>query len=120
MDLVVLWHVGSSWTKDRTRVPCIGRWILNHWTTKKVLEFSPFLRLINIPLYQEATVSLSIPLLLLDLKFPVFYNPCLAAKGVAWQGEGSLAKGKPRALSPGSGRAPGQRGSESICADLGC
>ena len=26
--LVALWHVGSSWTKDRTRVPCIGRQIL--------------------------------------------------------------------------------------------
>ena len=26
-------HVGSSWTRARTRVPCIGRWILNHCTT---------------------------------------------------------------------------------------
>ena len=24
-------------TRDRTRVPCTGRWILNHWTTKEVL-----------------------------------------------------------------------------------
>ena len=31
--LVSLRHVGSSWTKDRTSVPCIARWILNHWTT---------------------------------------------------------------------------------------
>ena len=30
-------HVGSSsLTKDWTCVPCIGRWILNHWTTRKV------------------------------------------------------------------------------------
>ena len=21
-------HVGSSWTRDQTRVPCVGRWIL--------------------------------------------------------------------------------------------
>ena len=114
-----MWDVSSP-PRDRTCVPCIGRWILNHWTTKEVLEFSPFLRLVNIPLYQEATVSLSIPVLLLDLKFPVFYNPCLAAKGVAWQGGGSLVKGKPRGPSPGSGCAPGQRGSESTRADLGC
>ena len=30
-----LWHVGSSLTRDRTRVPCIGRWILSHCTTRK-------------------------------------------------------------------------------------
>ena len=29
-------HVGWSQTKDRTRVPCSGRQILNHWTTRKV------------------------------------------------------------------------------------
>ena len=27
-------HVGSSWTRDQTRVPCIGRQVLNYWTTK--------------------------------------------------------------------------------------
>ena len=39
-----LWHsglapprlVGSSQTRDRTRVPCIGRRILNQWTTREV------------------------------------------------------------------------------------
>ena len=33
---VAPWHVGSSWTRDRTYVPCIGNWLLNHWTTRKV------------------------------------------------------------------------------------
>ena len=27
----------SSRTRDRTRIPCIGRWILNPWTTRKAL-----------------------------------------------------------------------------------
>ena len=27
----------SSWTRDRTWVPCLGWQILNHWTTRKVL-----------------------------------------------------------------------------------
>ena len=36
MGLVALWHVGSSRTRDRTCVPCIGRQILNHWTTREV------------------------------------------------------------------------------------
>ena len=29
-------HVGSSWTRDQTHVPCIGRWILNHWITREL------------------------------------------------------------------------------------
>ena len=33
--LVALWHVGSSWTRARTRVPCIGRQILNHCATRE-------------------------------------------------------------------------------------
>ena len=33
MGLVSLKHVESSWTRDRTCVPCLG--ILNHWTTGK-------------------------------------------------------------------------------------
>ena len=37
MSLAALWHVGSSQTRARTRVPCIGRWILNHCTTREVL-----------------------------------------------------------------------------------
>ena len=32
-----LWHVDSSWTRDRTYVPCNGRWTLNHCTTRKSL-----------------------------------------------------------------------------------
>ena len=26
----------SSLTRDRRHIPCIGRWILNHWTTREV------------------------------------------------------------------------------------
>ena len=33
MGLVALWLVGSSLTRERTCVPCIARWILNHWAT---------------------------------------------------------------------------------------
>ena len=33
MGLVAPWHVGSSLTRARTCVPCIGRWILNHCAT---------------------------------------------------------------------------------------
>ena len=34
--LVAPRHMGSSQTKDRTRVPCIDRQIRSHWTTKDV------------------------------------------------------------------------------------
>ena len=37
MVLVALRHVGSSWTRARTHVPCIGRQILNHCATREVL-----------------------------------------------------------------------------------
>ena len=42
--LVVPWHVGSSQMWDWTHVPRIGRWILNHWTTREV---STWVNLIN-------------------------------------------------------------------------
>ena len=29
-------HVGSSWTRDQTRVPCVGRWVLIHRATREV------------------------------------------------------------------------------------
>ena len=37
--LVAAWHMGSSQTRARTRVPCIGRQILNHcatWEARKL------------------------------------------------------------------------------------
>ena len=37
MGLVAPRHVGSSWTRARTRVPCIGRRILNHCATMEAL-----------------------------------------------------------------------------------
>ena len=35
LGLIALGHVGSSRIRDQTCVPCIGRWILNHWTTRE-------------------------------------------------------------------------------------
>ena len=43
MGLVVPWHVGSSRTKARTRVPCIGRRILNHYAIREVPDSNRFL-----------------------------------------------------------------------------
>ena len=41
----------NLWTRDWTCVSCIGRQILNHWTTREVPRFHPFLWLYNIALY---------------------------------------------------------------------
>ena len=38
-----MWDL-SSLTRDRTRIPCIGRQILNHWTTREVPRHCQFLR----------------------------------------------------------------------------
>ena len=35
-------HVGSSQTRTRTRVPCIGRQILNHYATRKAPDVQSF------------------------------------------------------------------------------
>ena len=32
--------INNSSIRDRTHVPCVGRWILNHWTTKEVPELA--------------------------------------------------------------------------------
>ena len=40
--LVVPRHVGSSWTRDQTHVPCIGRWVLNHCATREFPQISIF------------------------------------------------------------------------------
>ena len=40
--LVALRHVESSWTRARTRVPCIGSRILNHCASREVPEFCIF------------------------------------------------------------------------------
>ena len=49
VSVVALRHVESSWIRDQTHVLCNGRWILNHWTTRKSQIFS--FSLWYIPLY---------------------------------------------------------------------
>ena len=39
MGLVAAQHMESISTRDQTNVPCIGRQILNHWTTREALLF---------------------------------------------------------------------------------
>ena len=47
LSLVAPWHVGSSWTRARTRVPCIGRQILNHCATREAPSLEIFLSKIS-------------------------------------------------------------------------
>ena len=62
--LAALWHVGSSWTRNPTRVSYVGRWIPIHCTTREV-SLTSFLS--HHPLYppppnpkQGATMALSL------------------------------------------------------------
>ena len=48
-------HTGSSCPRDRTRVLCIGRWILNHRTTREVPR-------LFFQLYKSVTAALSLEL----------------------------------------------------------
>ena len=36
VSLVALLYIGSFWTRDRTHVSCIGRWIPYHRATREV------------------------------------------------------------------------------------
>ena len=50
MGLVPQRHVGSSRTRDRTHVPCIGKRILNHCATREVLLRSSYANLCSFSL----------------------------------------------------------------------
>lgn len=75
-----------------------------------VSEFPSCFRLNNIPLYGGTTFKKSIPGLFLDLKFPIFHDPHLAAKAVA-----SLL----HADGDTEGAFPGWSGSQSPRAHFG-
>ena len=36
-----MWDL-SSLARDHTRIPCIGRWTLNHWTSRRVPQHLDF------------------------------------------------------------------------------
>ena len=48
MGWVASWDVGSSWTRDGTHVPCNGRQILSHQTTRGVLLRNPLVTLADV------------------------------------------------------------------------
>ena len=47
--LSCLRHAKSFQTRDRTYIPCVGRQILNHWTTREVQFYSTFDRFLQPP-----------------------------------------------------------------------
>ena len=47
MGFVAPRHMGSSWTRDRTGVPCIARQILYLWTTREAPNLCKFNRISN-------------------------------------------------------------------------
>ena len=51
MGLAASSHVESFWARGWTHVPCIGRRILNHWTTKKVLYYCFLILYAPLPLF---------------------------------------------------------------------
>ena len=59
MGLVDPRHVGSSRIRDRTHVPCIGRRILNQWTTREVpVTFNKLLIQISCDDYSQVFLML--------------------------------------------------------------
>ena len=50
--LTALRHEGSSWTRNLTRVHCIGRQILNHQTTREI-HLNYFYLSCTLPFWQD-------------------------------------------------------------------
>ena len=63
-------HVGSSRTGARTRVPCIGRWILNHCATREALLFVLYVSML-VPLINHKSSTL---LWLVSLRCPTIIS----------------------------------------------
>ena len=56
MDFVAPRHRESSQTRGGAHVPCIGRWILNHCTTREVLFFFFILNLYSVVYVSRAFI----------------------------------------------------------------
>ena len=65
-------HVGSSRTRDRTCVPCVGRRVLNHCTTREV-PFSRYLVIVS-PVLKDGSLIFSSQLPL-HLCAPLYSRP---------------------------------------------
>ena len=73
-------HAKSFQTRDQTYIPCIGRQILNHWTTKEVQFYSTFGRFPQPPKLMPLN-SASIFFKASDSMSPCEILQCLATVG---------------------------------------
>ena len=68
--LVAPQHVGSSRTRARTRVPCIGKRILNHCTTREVPLHLIFMFMVS----YQISIQITFPLSMFSLGHLVLYS----------------------------------------------
>ena len=77
MGLVAPWNVGSSHTRARTRVPCIGRQILNHCTTRE----APSMQILKQTKIKERRLALVSSRFSIMLSFNSNYNRIMLVQG---------------------------------------
>ena len=85
--LVAPKHVRPSWTRDWTFGPCIGRWILNPWTTTEVPVMYIFTQENNLKLHLNPCNLLCLLLILiLTLNSSVSYSDfcCPVSSSAKW------------------------------------
>ena len=71
--LVAPWHMGSSQTRARTRVPCISRQILNHCATRE----APFMTLLaNLCSHSQSQGTTDLLCVSIDLLFLEISHKC--------------------------------------------
>ena len=95
MDLLAPRHVESSWTSDQTCVFCIGRQILNHWTTREAL---PFLFISTIYLVDIVNVPKALQITVVDTVQHVCFWYFIGREETRAQRQGTVCQ-----MSPVSG-----------------
>ena len=69
-------HVGSSsLTRDQTHIPCIGRWILNHCTTREVPQYNFRSFIITYLIMLPCNLTCQLSLISLISLFEMFKGP---------------------------------------------
>ena len=83
MGWMAPWHVVSSWTRDWTCVPCIGRRIFNQWTTREALKVH-FSQMLSTAQRKHHYTCCSFTFFIATIWFMKFLQYCISRLPTIW------------------------------------